>query len=267
MATAKNLRASRLAACALAGVVGLAASARADDAQAKMRRGDELHRLPLELLRANMVLQSEQGDQRSLSFEIIRVRDPADGDKMRLRFLSPADIKGMSLLTLTPPKGEGEQWLYLPSFRKTRRVGGAELGDRFAGSDFFYEDLKQRPVDDFRYKLLKTERFRDADCLVLEGVPATPEVAKDSPYGKKQVWLRASDLVTLRVRVFDRQLKPVKEFQYDQFKKVGPKAYQPDLVTVVDVQRKHRTVVTVEERQTQLRLPPETFSQHALGAQ
>jgi hypothetical protein len=238
----------------------------APDGQQLMRTSDELHRLPAELLKANMRLESEQGDQRALSFEMVRVREKS-GDKTRLRFAAPADIKGMTLLTLAPTQGDDEQWLYLPSFKKTRRIGGSELGDRFAGSDLFYEDLRQRPVDDFTYKFLKTESYRGFDCHLVEGTPANEAIAKESPYGKRQVWLRADILAPLRVRMFDRQLKPVKELQYDNLKQLGPKAWQPDLMTVVDVQRKHRTIVTVEKRETRIAPGPETFSQHLLAAE
>jgi hypothetical protein len=251
---------------AITALVGPLAQA-APDAQDLMRKSDALHRLPAERLTATMVLQSEQGEQRSLSLELTKTHTDSEGDKTKVRFTSPAEIKDTALLSITPPGQDGEQWLYLPAFRKTRRVGGGELGDRFAGSDMFYEDLKNRAVDDFKYAYVKTEAVKGFDCHVLEGVPARPEVAKDSPYGKKQIWLRADILLPVRLRMFDRQLKPIKELTYENIKQIGPKAYEADTLTVVDVQRKHRTLVTVNERQTQPKLSPDTFSQHTLGSQ
>lgn len=240
----------------------------ADDAQELVRKADKRHKLSVERRKGKMVLQSEQGEQRTLVFDELRSRDDAAGDKLKLIFVGPADIRGTALLNVKA-KGGGsdEQWLYLPSFRKTRRVGGAELGERFVGSDLFFEDLKQRPVDDFTYKLLRSENLKGADCHVIEGVPASEAVAKESPYGKTQLWLKKDNLTIQRLRVFDRELKPMKEFEFANFKNVKGEAWSADLLTVVDVRRKHRTVITIDDRTTPASAPPDAFSQHKLASE
>jgi hypothetical protein len=247
-------------------LVGCALSVAAwgQDAQELVRKSDRTHRLPVEKVRSTMVLQSEKGDQRTLKFENLMVRDPDGNDKLKLRFMAPADINGTALLNVSRKTGDDEQWLYLPSFHKTRRLGGAELGDRFVGSDLYYEDLKQRPVDDFKYTLLRSEKLPDGDCYVVEGLPASPEVAKESPYGKLQVWLRKDILFPVRVRSFDKNLKPMKEAEFKDVKRVNGEAYQADMTTIVDVQRKHRTIITVEDRQTKIPVADDMFSQHKL---
>jgi Outer membrane lipoprotein-sorting protein len=243
-------------------------SALAQDAQELVRKADKRHKLQVERRKGKMLLQSEQGDQRTLVFDELRLRDEAAGDKLKLKFVGPADIRGTALLNVKA-KGSGsdEQWLYLPSFRKTRRVGGAELGERFVSSDLFFEDLKQRDVDDFKYKLLRSESLKGVDCHVIEGVPASDAVAKESPYGKTQLWLRKDNLTVQRLRVFDHELKPMKEFEFANFKNVKGEAWSADLLTVVDVRRKHRTVISIDERTTPPSAPPDAFSQHNLGSE
>jgi hypothetical protein len=241
-------------------------TALAQDAQELMRQSDVRHRVPTEREKATMVLQPEKGEQRSLKFETVYSRDNSAGDRMKLRFSAPADINGTALINVGRKKeGDDEQWLYLPSFKKTRRLGNAELGDRFVNSDVFYEDLKQRKVDDFKYTLLRSEKLKDQECYVLEGVPANPAVAKDTPYGKVQVWLRKDVLVMVKQRFFDKNLKPWKEAEYGNLKAVTKEAWRPWLISLVDVQRKHRTVMTVEDRQVGFPLAADAFSQHKLA--
>ncbi|XXF78427.1 outer membrane lipoprotein-sorting protein [Myxococcaceae bacterium GXIMD 01537] len=257
-----------LFACLLAGVFVIAVPARAEDeALALMRKSDKLHRLPQERVRSKLVLQDQGGAQRVRQVEFLTLDGEGRGDKLRVRFLQPADVKGTTLLSLQAPadKDQDDQWLYLPSFRKTRRVGQAELGDRFVGTDFFFEDLKRREVEDYSYRILGSETVDGQDCHLIEAVPLAPNVVKESPYGKSHVWLRKDNLFAVRVRSFDRKLQPLKEMRMTQARKVSGTAWRADETSVIDVQRKHRTILTVEQRQTEFPLAADTFSQHAMS--
>ncbi|WP_257463534.1 outer membrane lipoprotein-sorting protein [Archangium lipolyticum] len=257
-------------ACLTVGATVLGLPARAEDeALALMRKSDVQHRLPQERVRSRLMLQDQGGAQRVRQVEFITQDPEGRGDRLRVRFLQPADVKGTTLLSLQAPDEEGQddQWLYLPSFRKTRRVGQAELGDRFVGTDFFFEDLKRREVEDYSYRLLGSEKVDGQDCHLIEAVPSAPKVVKESPYGKTHVWLRKDNLFAVRVRSFDKKLQPLKEIRMSQVRQVSGSAWRADETTVIDVQRKHRTVLTVEQRQTDFALSAETFSQHAMNVE
>ena len=251
-------------------VTGLGFPAHAEDeALALMRKGDARHRLPQERVRSRLMLQDQGGAQRMRQVEFITLDGEGRGDRLRVRFLQPADVKGTTLLSLQAPDANGgdDQWLYLPSFRKTRRVGQAELGDRFVGTDLFFEDLKRREVEDYRYRMLGSETVDGQDCYLIEATPSAPQVVKESPYGKTHLWMRKDNLFTVRVRAFDRKLQPLKEMRMGQLRKVSGNAWRADETTVIDVQRKHRTVLTVDERQTEFTLAPDTFNQHAMSGE
>jgi hypothetical protein len=158
-------------------------------------------------------------------------------------------VKGTGLLSVEQPGSDEEQWLYLPAFKKTRRVGQSELGDRFVGTDFFYEDLKRRKVGDYAHTLLEGSAVDGQDCFVVESVPTAPAVVKETPYGKSQTWLRKDTLAPVRVRLFDRKLEPLKQLDFTQLVAVSKTAWRANTVTVVDLKRKHRTVVTISERE------------------
>lgn len=237
------------------------------DPLALMQKSDKQHRIPSERNVASMVLQEKGGEQQTRTLETFALQDDTNGDRMKIRFLTPADIKDTTLLSTEDPKSKNtEQWLYLPAFRKTRRVGQAELGDRFVGSDIYFEDLQRRHVEEYAYKILRSEKLGEFDCWVIESTPSAPKVVKESPYGKSHLWMRKDNLLVIRVRHFDRKMKPLKEIELEDVRKVRGDAWRPDKTTIVDVKRKHRTVLVVTERQVDVAFPADTFSQHRLGS-
>lgn len=250
----------------IVGVLALACVAVAGEGPTEiMRRSEALHRLPFEHTKSRMVLQEKDGPARERVLETW-LDDRPSGGRMRVRFGAPADVAGTGVLSLENPGGSDEQWLYLPAFKKTRRLGDSDLGDRFVGTDFFYEDMKSRNVDDYSYTMLPAEKLDGADCWVIEGVPAGAKMIKESPYGKTIMWLRKDTLATVRVRFFDRKGQPLKQLELQKLKAVSKTAWRADETTMVDVRRKHRTNVVVLSRET-TEIPDDQFSRRALESE
>ncbi len=59
-------------------------------------------------------------------------------DKMLFRFTSPAAQAGISILSLP----DEVMYLYLPAYAKERRINASTKGQKFAGTDFCYEDME-----------------------------------------------------------------------------------------------------------------------------
>jgi len=77
-----------------------------------------------------------------------------DGDRLLIRFSYPADIKGTSFLVWEHPASEDERFLYLPSLKRVRRIAGAETQESFVGTDFTYEDIGGRELDEYTYAIV-----------------------------------------------------------------------------------------------------------------
>jgi hypothetical protein len=78
-----------------------------------------------------------------------------DGDRLLIRFTYPADIRGTSFLVWEHPADEDERFLYLPSLGRVRRIAGTETQESFVGSDFTYEDIGGRELNDYSYALVE----------------------------------------------------------------------------------------------------------------
>ena len=67
------------------------------------------------------------------------------------RFSYPNDIRGTAFLVWEHPTAEDERFLFLPSLGRVRRIAGSETQDSFVGSDFTYEDIGGRELDEYTY--------------------------------------------------------------------------------------------------------------------
>ena len=74
-----------------------------------------------------------------------------DGDRLLIRFTYPNDIRGTGFLVWEHPKADDERFLYLPSLGRVRRIAGTETQESFVGSDFTYEDIGGRELEDYTY--------------------------------------------------------------------------------------------------------------------
>jgi hypothetical protein len=79
--------------------------------------------------------------------------DAPPGDRLLIRFTYPNDIRGTGFLVWEhpEPKIEDERFLYLPSLGRVRRIAGSETQESFVGSDFTYEDISGRELEDYTY--------------------------------------------------------------------------------------------------------------------
>jgi hypothetical protein len=77
-----------------------------------------------------------------------------DGDRLLIRFTHPNDIRGTSFLVWDHPDADDERFLYLPSLGRVRRIAGTETQESFVGTDFTYEDISGRELDQYTYAIL-----------------------------------------------------------------------------------------------------------------
>lgn len=99
-----------------------------------------------------MRLYDRQGRVRERTMVLQTLRGTAGrGDRILVRFLSPNDIRGTSLLVWENPNGDDERFLYLPALGRVRRIAGEEKQQSFAGSDLTYEDIGGRDINDYTY--------------------------------------------------------------------------------------------------------------------
>lgn len=186
----------------LAAPVLLAAVARpagADEARDLLVQSEERHRTKSQEYEGDLVVTSKDGKERRKSWKSYRLGYAGDS-KMLIRFTAPPEVKGVGFLSLPRPGKNPDQWLYLPSMKRERRIAAQDRSASFVGTDFNYEDLEELDHEKYDVKLLAEEAVAGQPCFVIEARPRSG--AGKSLYERKLLFLRKDILYLVRMDLF-----------------------------------------------------------------
>ena len=163
-----------------------------------------------------MVLINRRGKKRvrqMVSFS----KDYGRDTKKLMAFKKPMDIKGTAFLSwdYDDPKRNDDKWLYMPALRKVRRISGASNNDYFMGSDFTYDDMGDRNVDEDDHTLLGDESVNGWECWKVKSVPRE----KESAYDEKVVWIGKESRKVIKAEYYDAQ-GLIKTYTTEELRKV-----------------------------------------------
>ena len=136
--------------------------------------------------------------------------------KSVLRFLAPAEVKGVALLIVNHPDRASDQWMWTPALQRERRIALQDRSTRFFGTDFSFEDLEERDVESVRLPAARRRAIDGAACWRIESVPAQKKI---SQYTKSDVWIR-KDTYSLRAGRKLHQDEVVRRLKYSDFVQV-----------------------------------------------
>jgi outer membrane lipoprotein-sorting protein len=145
------------------------------------------------------------------------------------RFASPAEVRGEGILFREKAGGDTDVQMYLPAFKKIRRVESQQQSGSFMGSEFSYSDIATPKTADYKYKLLRTEPCPNApgtQCYVIESTPAN-ETVKDSTGTSRSVkWVRADNFMDTKGEYYDEGGALWKKMEATNIKQVDPKEHK-----------------------------------------
>jgi hypothetical protein len=179
--------------------------------------------------------------------------------KAVLRFNAPAEVKGVALLVVNHADRASDQWMYIPEIGRERRVALQDRSTRFFGTDFTFEDLEERDVDQYSYKLLSEEPIEGAPCWKIESRPVKN---KSSQYTHSYVWIRKESHAFARIENY-RGANPVRQLQYGDIRKVQG-IWTAHKLDMYDVGRKSRTVLTTERIEYNVPMSDDDFTLQSL---
>ncbi|MDR0685308.1 MAG: outer membrane lipoprotein-sorting protein, partial [Spirochaetaceae bacterium] len=91
--------------------------------------------------RSRMVITAKNGSTTERVMDQYSKDDANGNDRSVMVFQSPATVKGTRFLMIDNASGDTDQWIFLPSLGKVRRIASSESGGSFMGSDFSYDDM------------------------------------------------------------------------------------------------------------------------------
>ncbi|PIE87598.1 MAG: outer membrane lipoprotein-sorting protein [Bacteroidetes bacterium] len=167
--------------------------------------------------------------------------DIGEDTKTLMFFEYPGDVKGTGFLTWDYDQigKDDDKWLYLPAMKKTRRISGSSAKkDYFMGTDFTYDDMGERNIDEDTHKLLGEETVNGHKCWKVE---STSKDKRDI-FSKKIIWLRQDVLIPEKVDFYDRMGKLHRQMVIEKVEKNND--YWVMLkMTMTNVQTNHKTII------------------------
>jgi len=209
--------------------------------------------------RLTMILVSRDGKERIREMDVSAMAT-GDGERTLLVFRSPRDLAGTALLSHSHEEGGDDQWLYLPSMKRVKRIAGAKQAGSFMGSEFAYEDINSQEVDNFTYRYVGEERIDGIGVEVVERFPAT----EGSGYSRQKVYLDRATALPMRVEYFDRRGEHVKTLTLADYEQYGP-CWRAGAMTMENLRTAAVTRLEWSDFRFDVGLSERSFTADALG--
>jgi hypothetical protein len=144
------------------------------------------------------------------------------------RFHSPAEVRNEGILIIENANGKNDVLLYLPNFKKTRRVESQQQSGSFMGSVFSYSDIATPHVDDYQYKTLRDEKCPGSEhaqfkCSVIEAIPSSDDIRERTGYSKSMVWVRQDNFMAVKGEYYNLEGELFKRLEASQVKIIDAK--------------------------------------------
>jgi hypothetical protein len=179
--------------------------------------------------------------------------------KSVLRFLAPAEVKGVALLVVNHPDRSSDQWMWTPAIGRERRIAMQDRSTRFFGTDFSFEDLEERDSDQFDFKLLGEEAIDGAVCWKIE---SRPKKTKISQYTHSYLWIRKDNYVIAQIENYKKTVL-VRKAKYTDIQRVQ-NLWTAHTIEMTDISRNSRTILKIEKLQYNLPMKDEDFTLQAI---
>jgi hypothetical protein len=173
--------------------------------------------------------------------------------KGMLRFLAPPEVKGVGLLIVNHPDRASDQWIWRPAIGREQRVALQDRATRFFGTDFSFEDLEERDVGQYDFKLLADE----GDAWKIESKPR-----KSSQYTYAYLWVKKENYTITRTGSYNKKglVRTIDYRDFEQLKGI----WTARTTEVNDVTRNSRTILKYDKLEYNNPLKESEFTLDAL---
>jgi hypothetical protein len=211
-------------------------------------------------LRATLDVTDKEGHTVRKRFALMRVGSFGNG-KTLVRFTDPPELRGVTLLSINQPGVTDRQWIYIPATERVRGVAPRERSERFAGSDFTYEDIAEHSLDDFSYQQIAAEDIIENHKTYK--IAATPVAPDRSQYKFIYYWVAQDVPCILHAEMYDQEGRKVREMHASGLRKESG-IWGARKTEVRSLLESTKSVLTIDEVHLNTGLDPAQFTPEAL---
>lgn len=179
--------------------------------------------------------------------------------KAIIKFTEPAEVKGVALLVINHADRSSDQWMWTPAIGRDRRIALQDRSTRFFGTDFSFEDMEERDVNQYEYRLTGEEPIDGATCWRIE---ARPRESKSSQYTLTRMWIRKDNYVAAQYESWIKD-QPVRRLHETDIQSVQG-IWTARNLEMTDLRRKSRTVLRLDKLEYNVLMKDSDFTVQAL---
>ena len=179
--------------------------------------------------------------------------------KAIIRFTSPAEVKGVALLIVNHPDRASDQWMWTPALNRDRRIALQDRSTRFFGTDFSFEDLEERDVDQYDYTYKGEEVIDGESCWKIE---SKPHAGQRSQYTSSMLWVRKSNYTYTVIENY-KEVKLIRRLKYRDMENVQG-IWTGRTLEMEDISRKSRTILKLDSLKYNAPLQENQFTLEAI---
>jgi len=211
--------------------------------------------------RVLMRLVSKDGKERIREMTMLRLdREEGGAQKYFLYFHQPGDVRDMTFMVWKHRQRDDERWLFIPAIKLVRRIAANDKRSSFVGSDFSYEDVSGREVEEDTHTLVREETQEGRPVFIIR---SAPKDEKSADFSYRLAWIDKETYVLWREEYYDKRDELYKVFTADEVKQVEGH-WTTVRRTMKNVQNGHRTEVTFSAVDYNVGLEDSLFSERYL---
>jgi len=226
-----------------------------------MQMADEAQKTESSATDMNMTLIDADGDTSLRRLQILMIEEN-DLSRTLTVFKAPASVENTRFLTIENKDRNDDQWIYLPTLRKMRRIAAGERSGSFMGSDFSYADMESRNIDEYNHTLLREESVEGTPCWVVESAPLSG--IDSGGYSRTITFVDQERHVPLKVEYYDEKtddlLKVMKNSAFERIDGI----WTPMRITMTTVDSGHRTIMEINQIKQNISIDPGYFTTNFL---
>jgi outer membrane lipoprotein-sorting protein len=178
---------------------------------------------------------------------VVAIKKFDDATKTLMRFISPPDVQGTSILIYDYEDKSDDMWIFLPSLRRVRRIVSTEKGSSFMGSEFSNADMSRPNLDNFTYKLIGSETIDGKDCWKIEAIAASRDIENENGYNKRISYIDKSNYLMLKSELFDSANRPLKVHTLSDYRKQSNGRYFAYSMKMENVRSNRRSEMRIDK--------------------
>ncbi|XPV77604.1 MAG: outer membrane lipoprotein-sorting protein [Desulfovibrio sp.] len=218
--------------------------------------------------KVHLKITDSQGRTRLRDLNILR-KDLGESDGKQLYmsyFRAPADVRKMVFLVhKTVESGKDDsRWLYMPSLDMVKRIAAGDKRTSFAGSDFLYEDISGRGLNEDHHELLSNDNGQYV-------IRNTPKNTQEVEFAYYDAYINRDNYIPVKMKYYKKsgelyRTMEVLEIKAITAEKDGETLSYPTVVTskVTNLETGSETVMSFSDVQYNVSVKDSVFGERYL---